>query len=762
MNAPWTQLLDEAREAERVVHEHEEPAREARTTAVPRDLHPALKAALRQAGIDELYTHQDAALRAAFDGPTIVTTGTASGKSLCFNLPTLDVLLAEPRARALYLYPAKALAQDQARAVATLGLKGIRPAIYDGDTPRQERAAIRRRANVVLTNPDMLSVGILPNHRAWGDLFSNLAVVVIDEAHVYRGVFGSHVANVLRRLRRVAAFYGTAPRFLLASATIANPLELATRLTGLEDFALVDRNGAPAAEREIVMWNPPLLDEALGTRGSPLQEAADLLADLVRSGARTICFMKSRKAVELIARHTAERLKDQPELAERIAPYRAGYTPEQRRELERRLVEGELLAVVATDALELGIDIGLLDAAITVTYPGTVASLKQQWGRAGRRGRGLNVYIAGEDALDQFFCRHPDEFLTRPVEAAILDFENEQIHAEHLLCAAHEAPLTASDEDFLGPRWRERADILVAAGELRERQGAYGLKHPEDFPAARVSLRSASPDTFALVDVESGELMGTIEASRAFSTCHDGAVYLHIGRAYEVQQLDLPGRRIALAPFDEDWFTQAKKEGDTLIEKLHERRSTMGVRLSFGEVLVTEQVIGFQRKRIRDLEVIDFQALDLPETSFATQALWFELDDLIASEPFPPGHVLSALHAMEHGMIAVLPLLAMCDRWDIGGLSIAAHPQTLRPTIFIYDGHPGGVGITRRGFTRFEQLAADAARLIGECRCESGCPSCVQSPKCGNLNDMLSKAGALELLHRMLPAGALNLANARA
>jgi DEAD/DEAH box helicase domain-containing protein len=460
--------------------------------------------------------------------------------------------------------------------------------------------------------------------------------------------------------------------------------------------------------------------------------------------------MKSRKAVELIARHTVDRLKDRPELAERIAPYRAGYTPEQRRELERRLVEGELLAVVATDALELGIDIGLLDAAISVTYPGTVASLRQQWGRAGRRGKGLNVYIAGEDALDQFFCRHPDEFLTRPVEAAILDFENEQIHGEHLLCAAHEAPLTSQDEDFLGPRWRERADILVAAGELRERQGAYGLKHPEDFPAARVSLRSASPDTFALVDVTSGELMGTIEAARAFSTCHDGAVYLHMGRAYEVQQLDLPGRRIALAPFDEDWFTQAKKEGDTLIEKLLERRDTLGVRLSFGEVLVTEQVIGFQRKRIRDLEVIDFRTLDLPETSFATQALWFELDDLIAAEPFPPSHVLSALHAMEHGMIAVLPLLAMCDRWDIGGLSIAAHPQTLRPTIFIYDGHPGGVGITRRGFTRFEQLAADAARLIGECRCESGCPSCVQSPKCGNLNDMLSKAGALELLNRML------------
>jgi len=747
---PWTTLLQEGRESERVVHEHEEPERAALTTPIPDDLHPALAAALRNRGIDELYTHQDDALRAAFEGPTIVTTGTASGKSLCFNLPTLDVLLAEPRARALYLYPTKALAQDQARALAALRLQGIRPAIYDGDTPRQERAAIRRKSNVILTNPDMLSVGILPNHRAWGDLFANLAVVVLDEAHVYRGVFGSHVANVLRRLRRIASFYGTAPRFLLASATIANPVELAGRLTGLPDFALVDRNGAPAAERQVVMWNPPILDEALGTRGSALQEAADVLADLVRGGARTICFMKSRKAVELISRHTADRLKDAPELAARIAPYRGGYTPEQRRELERRLVEGELLAVVATDALELGIDIGLLDAAICVTYPGTVASLRQQWGRAGRRGRGLAVYIAGEDALDQFFCRHPDEFLQRPVEAAILDFENEQIHSEHLLCAAHEAPLTAGDEAYLGERWRERADALVAAGELRERQGAYGLRHPEDFPAARVSLRSASRDTFTLVDVVSGELMGTIEAARAYSTCHDGAVYLHMGRAYEVKQLDLHGQRVALAAFDDDWFTQAKKEGDTLIERLHERREELGVRLSFGDVVVTEQVIGYQRKRLRDLEVIDFQALDLPETSFATQALWFELDGIVAAEPFPRAQVLSALHAMEHAMIAVLPLLAMCDRWDIGGLSIAAHPQTLQPTIFIYDGHPGGVGITRQGYRRFAQLATDAQRLIGECGCESGCPSCVQSPKCGNLNDMLSKAGALELLRRML------------
>ena len=375
-----------------------------------------MREALAARGIERLYSHQAQALHAAWAGPTIVTTGTASGKSMCFQLPTLDVLCRDAKARALYLYPSKALAQDQARALHAFGVDRVRQAIYDGDTPREQRSAIRRRANVVLTNPDMLHVGILPNHRAWADFLSNLALVVVDEAHVYRGVFGSHVGNVLRRLRRVADAYGTEPRFVLASATIANPDELAERLTGLDDFTVIDEDGSPGNHRTIAMWNPPITDEKLATRRSPLAEAADLLAELVSQGARTIVFMKSRKAVELMAKFATLALEDMGhgELAQRIAPYRAGYTAQQRREIEHRLVEGELLGVVSTDALELGIDIGSLDAAICVTFPGTVASLRQMWGRAGRRGRGLAVYVAGEDALDQFFCRHPDEFLDRP------------------------------------------------------------------------------------------------------------------------------------------------------------------------------------------------------------------------------------------------------------------------------------------------------------------------------------------------------------
>ncbi len=745
---PWAALLETGRSEERLVHDDVHPGQRARLVPIPDDLNWRVTAALEHAGIDQLYAHQLEALEQSFAGPTIVTTGTASGKSLCFQLPTLEVLTSDPTARALYLYPTKALAQDQARSLRRFGLdKELRPAIYDGDTPRAERPAIRKRGNLIITNPDMLHVGILPHHASWGDLLANLAFVVVDEAHVYRGVFGSHVGNVLRRLRRAAAIHGTEPRFLLASATIANPVALAETLTGLHPFNLVDSDGAPRAARRVAMWNPPLLDEQLGVRASALYEAAEVFSDLVSSGARTICFMKSRKGVELILRHSVDRLP--AELGERIAPYRAGYTPAQRHEIERRLTSGELLGVVATDALELGIDIGELDAAVCVTFPGTVASLRQMWGRAGRRGRGLAVYIAGEDALDQFFCRHPDDFLARPVEAAILDPDSPEIYAEHLLCAAHEAPLSDSDAPILGSHWRGYAEDLAAAGFLRERATGFVPRRADDYPAGRVALRSASADSFILLDGSSGEVLGTIEAGRAYSTVHEGAVYMHLGRSYHVLQLDLGARRAVLEPFNGDYYTQAKRESMIYIERLGDRRDTRGVSLSYGSIVYSETVLGYQRKGLQDQQVIDFQSLDLPTTEFATRALWYELDDLIAAETFPPEALLGALHALEHGQIAVLPLIAMCDRWDIGGLSTNAHPQTGGPTIFIYDGHPGGVGITRRGYDEFERLVADAQRLIGECPCRSGCPSCVQSPKCGNLNEPLSKRGALELLRRM-------------
>ncbi len=766
--AGWDRAIEPGRLDGRLVAESVEPARAADPVEIPSSLAPDLAAALRAGGIEALYAHQLQAFEAAASGNVVVTSGTASGKSLCFNLPVLDDLARDPGSRALYLYPTKALAQDQGRKLSELDLGGLRPAIYDGDTPREDRPGIRRRSNLILTNPDMLHVGILPHHKSWAELMANLGWVVVDEAHTYRGVFGSHVANVLRRLRRVAARYGAAPRFILASATIDNPVELAERLVG-EQFRLVDSDGAPRSRRRIGMWNPPLIDPRSMTRRSVLSEAAELLADLVGEGVRTICFLRSRKGIELIQRFTRMRLEElgRRDLAERIAPYRAGYTPAQRREIEARLAAGDLLAVVATDALELGIDIGHLDAAICVTFPGTVASLRQMWGRAGRRSEGLAIYIAGQDALDQFFCRHPEEFLERPVEAAILDHRNERIQLAHLLTAAYELPLSDADAALFGEHWRERAEALVSLGELRRgSEGRYLPRSPR-FPAADISLRSASPDSVAVVEAASGELLGAVEAERAFRTVHPGAVYLHLGRSYEVRELDLEARRAVVDPFEGDWYTQPKAETEVYIERIVAKSddpvagglisgsdagaSRRELELCFGEVSVTEQVIAFQRKSLSDHEVIDMVALDLPESNFPTQALWYVLgDELAGPAALPPEVLLGALHATEHGQIAVLPLLAMCDRWDIGGLSTNVHFQTGRPTIFIYDGHPGGVGIARRGFDLFERLVVDAAKLIAECPCTDGCPSCVQSPKCGNLNEPLHKRGALELMTAML------------
>jgi DEAD/DEAH box helicase domain-containing protein len=744
----WAVAIDPARRDGRIVAESSEEERRSRPAPLPAELDPGFADALAGVGIDSLYTHQLRAFELAADSNLVITSGTASGKSLAFNLPVLNGIAARAKDRALYLYPTKALAQDQARKLAQLRPPNLREAIYDGDTPRDDRPAIRRRNNLVLTNPDMLHVAVLPNHKGWGDFLANLRWVVVDEAHTYRGVFGSHVANVLRRLRRLARAYGSEPRFLLASATIANPVELAERLVGTP-FELVDDDGAPRAGREIAMWNPPLLDERSGARRSSLSEAADLLAELVTHDVRTICFLKSRRGIELIQRFASENLerRGKPELAKRIAPYRGGYTPQQRRGIESRLSSGELLAVVATDALELGIDVGELDAAICVTFPGTVASLRQMWGRAGRRRRGLAVYVAGQDALDQFFCRHPEEFIGRPVEAAILDHTNDQIASRHLIAAAYELPLTDEDDDVFGPEWRERAERLVAAGELRGVGGKL-LPQRSEFVANRIPLRSASADSVAVVEAASGEMLGLVEAERAFTTVHPGAVYLHLGRSYEVDRLDVEERRAVVSAFDGDWYTRPKKETEIYIERLHEQRQVAGVELNFGEVSVTEQVIAFQRVSVSDQEPIDIVALELPEQNFVTQALWYVLPDPLA-RALPTDALLGSLHATEHSQIAVLPLIAMCDRWDIGGLSTNVHFQTGRATIFIYDGHPGGVGITKRGYEQFERLLGDAERLIAECPCEAGCPSCVQSPKCGNLNEPLHKAGALELMGLM-------------
>ena len=529
-----------------------------------------MREALAAQGVDALYAHQAEAWESAARGEHfIVTTGTASGKTLAFNLPVLDALAREPKQRALYLYPTKALAQDQLRALGSFRLPKLRAAIYDGDTAADRRWQVRKWANLILSNPDMLHVGVLPHHDRWGDVLSNLAYVIVDEAHVYRGVFGSHVANVLRRLRRLARVYGADPQFLLASATIANPGELGARLLGVETTVIGD-DAAPRAERTVALWNPPLTDEELGLRASALGEASKLMADLVERGLRTLCFAKSRRAAELIHRFTADRLGDDS----RLSPYRAGYTPQQRREIERRLLEGELLGVSATNALELGIDVGLLDCVISVGFPGTVASLRQQWGRAGRRGHGLAVLVASEDALDQYFMREPRALLGRRVEAAILDHENPRVLDGHVRAAAYEAPLDDRDREVLGDAALERAAILP---ELQHTKAGY-VWAGRDYPAARISLRSTGPESFTVVEGASGTVLGIVEEARAFSTVHDGAIYLHLGESYRVRALDLETRTALVEPFSGDYYTQAKTETTTAIVEPRRSDRRLGAR----------------------------------------------------------------------------------------------------------------------------------------------------------------------------------------
>ncbi len=724
----WDDLL----QGEELAYVGTEPARPARTEPLPEGLHDEVRSALP---FDSVYRHQAEAWEAAQRGEHfVVTTGTASGKTLAFNLPVADALAREPKQRAFYLYPTKALAQDQARALSALGVKRLRPAIYDGDTETERRWQIRKWANVILTNPDMLHVGILPHHDRWGDVFQNLRYVIVDEAHVYRGVFGSHVANVLRRLRRVAAIYGAEPQFLLASATIANPGELAHSLLGV-DATVIAGDAAPRAERTIAFWNPPLEDEELGLRASPLGEASRLMANLVSRGLRTICFAKSRRAAELIHRFTVDRLGDAEEAA-RLAPYRAGYTPQQRRDIERRLVEGELLGVTATDALELGIDIGLLDCAISVGFPGTVASLRQQWGRAGRREHGLAVLIASEDALDQYFMREPETLLGRQVEAAILDYSNHRVLDGHVLAAAYEAPIDDDDRATLGDAALERAPHLP---ELRRTKTGF-VWGGRDYPAARTPLRSTSPDAFTVVDAETGAVLGLVERERAYSTVHEGAIYLHLGEQYHVFELDHSARTALVEPFNGDYYTQTKKETMTAIDAASRVERRLGLELTFGRVSVTEQVVAYQKKS-RDGKQLDLVALDLPETTFETEAIWYlpEPPMLEGLETMP--RLLGTLHAAEHSMIALLPLWAMCDRWDIGGLSTNLHFQTGRPTVFIYDGHPGGVGITERGFDVFEGWVADTAKLLDGCPCEQGALHAFSHPSAATSMTCSTKPG---------------------
>ncbi len=739
-----------------IAHTQHIPPRQARYGRLDRPLPPPLRDALKRVGAEKLYTHQAQAINAARAGQNVVVaTSTASGKTLCYNVPVLEAIIGDWRSRALYLFPTKALAQDQLRSLRELtqpDLREVKFGTYDGDTPQSTRSRRRKEAAIILTNPDMLHLGILPNHTLWAHFFANLKYVVLDEAHVYRGVFGSQVACVLRRLRRVCEFYDAQPQFICCSATIANPGEHVERLVGVSAL-VVDDDGSPSGAKDFVLWNPPFLDRARTTRRSANSEATDLFVEMARQGVRNITFTKARKVAELILRYARGILKEkEPDLVPLIKSYRAGYLPEERRQIERELFGGQLLGVTATSALELGVDVGSLDATVLVGYPGTIASTWQQAGRAGRGVReSLSVLIGLDSPLDQYFMRHPEALFGRGHEHALTAPDNVYILEKHLPCAAHELPLTNDDEFLFGSGFVEAMIGLERKGILDYR-GERWYNVGWSYPAQEVNLRSISGSRFALLDESRAcQTLEEIEGSSAPYRVHPGAIYLHQGESYLVTDLDLQARMAYLRPVDVDYYTQPRELNDVSIVRSFKHKQFPTTAAFFGQVRVTQQVIGYARKQQFSETVLSVEYLDLPPQSFETKALWFDMPPELARRLPDRGlHFHGGLHALEHAAIGILPLFAMCDRMDIGGLSTPNHPDTGRPQVFIYDAFPGGVGIAEKGFDILEELWRATLSAIEECPCEDGCPSCVQSPKCGNNNEPLDKEAAVVILRELL------------
>ena len=752
---------------DQIAHIERIPARGAWYGELDRPLPRQLTTALNRIGASRLYMHQAQAVNAVRRGENVVVaTSTSSGKTLVYNIPVVERCLLDWRARALYLYPTKALAQDQMRALALLldsDLSRISVGIYDGDTPKSARSGVRRRAAILLTNPDMLHLGILPNHHLWSAFFRNLRYVVLDEAHTYRGVFGSQVGCVLRRLRRICALYGNRPQFIACSATIANPEEHIATLIGMHT-TVVEDDGSPRGQRTFVLWNPPLVDRANGLRRSANTEASNLFTALAQNGVRNLTFTRTRRMAELILSYTRETLaKSHPDLLARVAAYRGGYMPEERRALEQALFRGELVGLTTTSALELGIDVGHLDATLLVGYPGTIASMWQQAGRAGRGEKAsLSILIGLDNPLDQYLIRHPEDLFKRSHEAARCDPGNPYVLAQHLPCAAYESPLTPDDGTLFGDvsdgspdsRYVESMIELEESGQIEYRNERWFYQGTR-YPAQKVSLRSAGGSRITLVNTaDSKNVLEEVESATAAFRVHPGAIYLHQGAGYLVTDLDLQGGVAWVKPMEADYYTQPIEVNSVQIIRSYRHRSLSPCTPFYGRVRVTSQVIGYARKKQFTDEVLSRETLDLPPQKYETTGVWWKaplgLGNEIASAG---GDFAGGLHAVEHACIGLLPLLAMCDRFDLGGISTPRHPDTESPLVCVYDAYPGGVGLAERGFEAIEEWWQATMEAIRECPCQSGCPSCIQSPKCGNNNEPLDKAASLMILEKLLGLG---------
>jgi DEAD/DEAH box helicase domain-containing protein len=719
-------------------------------------LAPALRDRLDAGGLSRLYTHQAQAVNHVRAGKNvIIATSSASGKTLVYNIAVMQAVLTDPATRTIFLFPTKALAQDQLHKLHELFTPDLLPleaiATFDGDTPRSERGDVKRYGRIILTNPDMLHVGIMPQHQSWASLLKHLKYVVVDEAHYYRGVFGSHVACVLRRLRRLCRLYGSDPQFILCSATVANPGEHALALTGLP-CEVVDNDGSPRGWKDFVFWNPPLIDEKKTARRSAHWESTNIFTELMLQGSRTLTFTRTRRLTELIYIYAKKRLQEESyELSRLVMPYRGGYMPEDRRRIEKDLFGGKLLGVVATNALELGIDSGGLEATILDGYPGSISSTWQQAGRSGRsQGESLSFLVAWDNPLDQYFMRHPSDFFQKGFEHVLVNPGNPYILQAHLLCAAWERPLDDTDEELFGEDYVPQRDELVEGSQLRERRKKWYLAPSIAYPASDINIRSSSGEDYAVVDTSTGSLMETVESSVAFFQVHPGAIYLHQGESYLITKLDLTNKVAYAEPTGANYYTETKEIHDLHVLKVKHTRTIGLVNVSIGDVEVTIDVVGFKKYRQFSEEVIGEEPLDLPTITFPTVALWFDIPaKAVARIAEKNRDFAGGLHATEHAAIGILPLFALCDRNDIGGVSTPLHPDTGKAQVFIYDAYPGGIGIAEKGYDMITELWQATLRVIAECPCEDGCPSCVQSPKCGNNNKPLDKLAARWILEEI-------------
>jgi DEAD/DEAH box helicase domain-containing protein len=749
---------------DQIIHIEELPPREAVFGTLEKPVSQAIQSVLTEMGITNLYSHQVSAIEALRSGrDVVVVTSTASGKTLCYNIPVLETLLDDPSVRALYMFPTKALAQDQLRGLTRF--KNLNPDLpimagtYDGDTPANMRKKLRDEGTIILTNPDMLHQGILPHHPSWSKFFANLRYVVIDEVHTYRGVFGSQVANVVRRLERVCRLYGSRPQYVCCSATIANPKEHADRITG-RDTMLIDNDGAPKGSKRFVFWNPPFIDDTKMERRSANAEAKDIMVELLKERIQTIAFVKARIVAELLYKYVQEDLqKYGPSLANCVKPYRGGYLPEERREIERRLFSGELLGVTSTNALELGIDVGSLDASIIVGYPGTIASTWQQAGRAGRsKEESLAVLIGLNTPIDQYMMRHPDYFFGQNPENAIIDPHNPYVTVGHVRAAAYEAPISGADYEWFGEYLPSILEMLEDQKELR-RAGNQWFWIGKGYPADDVKLRSMSDDTYTIVDTTSDNtVIGTICESSAFEQVHPEAIYLHDGESYYVDNLDLKQKVAYVKKTDTDYFTQSITERRVDIEDAEEERRFRESTLFFGDITVTSQVFMFKKIRFFSRDSIGYGKIDLPQVAMQTSSFWLvpPLETLKLVKDFgrePTEGMLGIANAAG----AVVPVFAMCDSMDIGTVVDASNTGVT--TLFIYDRYPGGVGFAQKCYRDAEHILEACLELIQNCECENGCPSCVGSPippSFINDPDLTSrgkipdKEAALVLLHSLL------------